>query len=150
MSEHKANIQWQRQNAEFSYENYSRDHQIEFENNQQALASAAPGYKGNPLALNPETLLIGALASCHMLTFLAICAKRGFIVDQYSDQASATLGKNSKGQIAITHCVLRPKVMFSGGKQPDQTELDGLHEKAHKHCFIASSLDPEMHFQVEA
>lgn len=140
MSEHTAALHWSRNDHAFTYDTYSRDHTLTFENGQSSLASSAPDFVGNPEALNPETLLVGALASCHMLTFLAVCAKRGYVVEHYQDQASGLLDKNAAGKMAITRITLRPKVTFSGEKQPDATELAKLHDRAHANCFIANSV----------
>lgn len=144
MSEHTATLAWTRGDAAFTYETYSRDHRLVFENGLETLASSAPAYAGNPEALNPETLLVGALASCHMLTFLAVCAKRGYVVERYEDSASGRLDKNAEGRMAITHITLRPKVVFSGEKLPTAEELKRLHERAHANCFIANSLRAEV------
>ena len=144
MSEHTARLSWSRHGHDFSYDTFSRDHTLEFENGQRSLASSAPAFVGNPEALNPETLLVGALSSCHMLTFLAICAKRGYLVDAYEDAASGLLAKNAEGKMAITRITLRPRVQFSGDKQPDSAELGKLHERAHANCFIGSSIRAEV------
>ncbi|MGL6289106.1 MAG: OsmC family protein [Silanimonas sp.] len=140
MSEHPASLSWSRNGREFTYETYSRDHVLTFENGQKSLASSAPGFVGNPEALNPETLLVGSLSSCHMLTFLAVCAKRGYVVDEYDDDALGKLDKNTEGRMAITEVVLRPRAVFSGDKRPDAAELERLHERAHVNCFIANSV----------
>ena len=140
MSEHTAALRWSRHGRDFSYETFSRDHELTFENGQKTLASSAPAFLGNPEALNPETLLVGSLSSCHMLTFLAICARRGYVVDHYDDAASGLLDKNAEGRMAITRITLRPKVVFSGDKQPNAEELAKLHERAHPNCFIGSSI----------
>ena len=63
MAEHTASVQWTRRGHPFTYDGYSRDHAVAFENGQTALASAAPDYLGNAEALNPETLLLGALVA---------------------------------------------------------------------------------------
>lgn len=144
MSEHTSTLTWSREGRDFTYETYSRDHQLTFENGQQTLASAAPAFAGNPQALNPETLLVGALSSCHMLTFLAVCAKRGYVVDAYQDAAAGVLEKNAEGKMAITRITLRPKAMFSGAKRPDASELEKLHERAHANCFIGTSIRCEV------
>jgi organic hydroperoxide reductase OsmC/OhrA len=144
MSEHTAALSWSRQGREFTYETYSRDHSLTFENGQKSLASSAPGFVGNPEALNPETLLVGSLSSCHMLTFLAVCAKRGYVVEQYDDAASGVLEKNAEGRMAITRITLRPTAVFSGEKQPNADELAKLHERAHANCFIGSSIRAEV------
>ena len=140
MSEHTAALRWSRRDRDFTYETYSRDHELTFENGQKTLASSAPGFVGNPEALNPETLLVGSLSSCHMLTFLAVCAKRGYVVDHYEDAASGLLDKNAEGRMAITRITLRPKAVFSGEKRPGAEELTKLHERAHANCFIGSSI----------
>lgn len=144
MSEHTAALSWSRHGRDFTYETYSRDHTLTFENGQKTLASSAPDFVGNPEALNPETLLVGSLASCHMLTFLAVCAKRGFVVEHYDDNASGVLEKNAEGRMAITRITLRPKAVFGGGKQPTAEELAKLHERAHANCFIAGSIRAEV------
>jgi organic hydroperoxide reductase OsmC/OhrA len=144
MSEHTAALRWSRHGRDFSDETFSRDHELTFENGQKTLASSAPAFLGNPEALNPETLLVGSLSSCHMLTFLAICAKRGYVVDHYDDAASGLLDKNAEGRMAITRITLRPKVVFSGDKQPNAEELAKLHERAHANCFIGSSIRAEV------
>lgn len=144
MTEHTASVRWTRRDHPFTYESYSRDHSVGFENGQVALASAAPDYLGNRDALNPETLLLGALASCHMLTFLAVAAKRGYVVESYSDKATGTLAKNAEGRMAITHCRLQPRIVFSGEKIADDADLARLHAKAHENCFIANSIRTEV------
>ena len=144
MSEHTAALRWSRHGRDFHYESFSRDHELAFENGQKALASSAPAFVGNPEALNPETLLVGSLSSCHMLTFLAICAKRGYVVDHYDDEAAGRLDKNADGKMAITRITLRPKAVFSGAKQPNPEELAKLHERAHANCFIGSSIRTEV------
>lgn len=144
MSEHTAALRWSRHGRDFTYETYSRDHVLTFENGQTSLASSAPGFVGNPEALNPETLLVGSLSSCHMLTFLAVCAKRGHVVEQYDDEASGLLEKNAEGKMAITRITLRPKAVFSGEKTPNAEELAKLHERAHANCFIGTSIRAEV------
>ncbi len=144
MHTHTASLSWSLHGRDFSYETYSRDHTLTFENGQKSLASSAPSFVGNPDALNPETLLVGALLSCHMLTFLAVCSKRGYVVEHYDDAASALLDKNAEGNMAITRITLQPKVVFSGDKQPSAEDIVKLHERAHAHCFIANSIRAEV------
>lgn len=79
-----------------------------------------------------------------MLTFLALAANRGFVVDGYEDPAVGHLEKNASGKLAVTRIELRPRVSFSGEKQPTRADIDRLHEKAHKECFIANSLLAEV------
>ena len=144
MSEHKANIKWARNGADFGYKNYSRDHIWKFDNGVEVPGSAAPAYLGNPQRIDPETAFVAALSSCHMLTFLAVASNKGFVVDSYEDNAVGRLEKNVDGKFAITRVELHPKISYSGDKQPTQTDIDWLHDKAHRECFIANSVTAEI------
>ena len=144
MSEHKATIDWKRETESFSYESYGRDHIVEFDGGVRVPASAAPAYRGNPAHMDPESALVGALSSCHMLTFLAIACKKQFVVDHYRDEAVGFLEKNAKGKLAITRVILRPKITFGGTASPTQEQMTALHERAHAECFIANSVTTEV------
>jgi len=144
MSDHYAEIAWNTAPHAEHPETFSRDHTVTLENGHRLLSSSAPAYFGNAAAANPETLLLASLASCHMLTFLAVAAKRGFTVASYRDRAEGTLGKNAEGRVAIVLCELHPTVEFSGEQQPDQDALQKLHDSAHRNCFIANSLSTEV------
>jgi organic hydroperoxide reductase OsmC/OhrA len=144
MSEHKATIVWARNGADFGYKTYPRDHAWRFDNGIEIPVSAAPAYLGNPDRVDPEGAFVAALASCHMLTFLALASNRGFVVDSYEDGAVGHLGKNANGKMAVVRVDLHPQITFSGAKLPAQTDLDWLHDKAHKECFIANSVNTEV------
>jgi organic hydroperoxide reductase OsmC/OhrA len=144
MSEHKVTLEWKRESEAFTYESYNRDHVLIFESGVQMPASAAPAYRGNPARVNPEDALVAALSSCHMLTFLAVAAKRKFVVDRYSDHAVGFLEKNQKGKLAITRVILRPTITFGGATPPTREEITALHERAHAECFIANSVTTEV------
>ena len=139
MSEHHASIRFTHSAGSFADKSFSRDHQWLFKGDQQLLASSAPAFSGNPNAVDPEDAFTASLASCHMLTFLAVAAVKGFAVSSYSDDAIGTLDKNEHGRMCMVRAVLRPKVEFSG-RQPTNEELHALHERAHKGCFIANSV----------
>jgi organic hydroperoxide reductase OsmC/OhrA len=145
MSEHKANIKWTRGGVDFAYKTYSRDHTWRFDNGVEVPASAAPAYLGNAQRVDPEAAFVAALSSCHMLTFLALASNKGFVVDSYEDSAVGHLEKNAGGKLAITRVELHPKIAYSGAKQPTPADLDWLHDKAHRECFIANSVTTEIH-----
>ena len=140
MAEHKITLEWKRETETFTYDTYNRDHTWSFEGGSKLTASAAPGYRGNPALVNPEEAFVAALSSCHMLTFLAVAAKRKFVVDTYSDHAVGVLEKNATGKLAVTRVILRPSVAFSGSITPTNEQLAALHEEAHRGCFIANSV----------
>ena len=136
MSTHETRLAWALGERAFRYEEYGRDHQV-FLAGKPLDVSAAEAYRGNPQLTNPEDLLIAALSSCHMLSFLAIAQKRGHLVQRYDDRAVGTLGKNAEGHLAMVTCVLHPQVVF--GSPVDRARLDALHAEAHHACFIAQS-----------
>lgn len=148
MSEHKITLEWKRESESFSYESYNRDHEVVFDGGVRVPASAAPAYRGNPAHVNPEEAFVAALSSCHMLTFLAIAAKKRFVVDRYTDHAVGFLEKNPTGKLAITRIVLHPQVVFGGPTLPTQEQIAELHERAHSECFIANSVTTEVTVQA--
>ena len=149
MSEHKTTIQWDRGGKPFTPEGYSRDHEWIFERGQRLTGSAAPAYQGSEHGVDPEEALVVALSSCHMLTLLAIAAKKGWVVDSYADEAVGRLGKNEAGRIALTSVTLRPKIVFAEGSAPDAEGLQRLHHSAHEHCFIANSVKTEVTIEAQ-
>jgi len=139
MSEHHSTIEWARGERAFTYEAYSRDHTARMGAGPPIQLSAAEAFRGNPALANPEDLLVTALSNCHMLTFLAICARKGIVVDRYEDHATGWLERPSGQPMHVTRVVLRPRVTFAG-TPPDGATLAHLHEQAHHGCFIASSV----------
>jgi organic hydroperoxide reductase OsmC/OhrA len=143
MSEHRVDVSWERHGGPFDYESFDRTHTWSFPGGPELRASSAPEYKGSAELPNPEQALAVALSSCHMLTFLSLAARKRLVVERYQDEASAWLGKDADGRLAVTRVVLRPRVEFAGGPPPGEV-LARLHEQAHKHCFIASSVKSEV------
>lgn len=139
MSEHPIQLSWKR-HGDFGYETFDRGHTVRFNGGSTLPVTAAPEFFGKKELANPEEILAAALASCHMLTFLAIAAKSLLTVDSYDDHAVATLEKNSDGIMAVTKILLRPKVVFSGDTRPAAEKLKQLHDKACKYCFIENSI----------
>lgn len=139
MSFHKAKLSWQRTTADFVYETYDRTHAIELESGTHFSASAAADFFGNASLVNPEELLVSALASCHLLTFLAVAAKSRLEVNSYADNATGTLEKNSDGKLAVTHILLRPHIVWNNAA-PSEPKIRELHEKAHRNCLIGNSI----------
>ena len=144
MSKHLASLRWNRGDKPFTYEGYSRDHEWIFEGGQRLTGSAAEAFLGSPEGVDPEEALVVALSSCHMLTLLAIAAKKGWTVESYDDDAEGTLGKNDAGKLSLTRVTLRPRIIFAEGKTPDAEALQRLHHQAHENCFIANSVKTEV------
>ena len=119
MSEHRTLIRWARGDAPFTYETYDRDAPLALRRRRGArrLVRARVPRRRAELP-NPEEALVVALSSCHMLTFLAIAARQRLAVESYEDDAVGHMEKNADGKLAVTRVELRPRVRFSGEKQP--------------------------------
>lgn len=152
MATHTAEIRWSRAASEpFTDNRYSRKHLWRFDGGIEIPASSSPHVVPLPLsateAVDPEEAFVASLSSCHMLWFLSIAAKRGFVVDTYSDPAVGHLEKNAAGKLAMTRVLLRPKVTFAsstGNSAPTPGELVALHHDAHEACFLANSVLTEI------
>lgn len=148
MSEHSATLFWQRDNADFLADRYSRAHRWRFDGGAEIAASSSPHVVPVPLsdpgAVDPEEAFVASLSSCHMLWFLSIARKRGYTVERYCDEAVGRMGKDARGRMAMLEVTLRPQVDFSGDRQPDADQLDALHHAAHESCFIANSVRTEV------
>jgi len=141
MSQHTTNLTWKRGESGFGYKEYPRGHEWVFPRSGQSLkASAAPEYLGDVDRTDPEEAFTAALASCHMLTFLAIASMSGFVVDRYEDEAVGHLEKGENGKPWLARITMNPKIEFSGEKQPSSEDIETLHEKAHHECFLANSV----------
>ena len=152
MSTYSAKISWLRNGQAFTDNRYSRGHAWSFDGGIEVPASSSPLVVPLPMsvtaAVDPEEAFVAALSSCHMLWFLSIAAKRGHVVESYVDDATGVMAKNDAGQLAMTLVTLRPQVVFSGAKLPDDAALDALHHAAHEQCFIAHSVRSEVRIEA--
>lgn len=140
MSQHHTAIQWQRTPYALDEKTYSRNHVAVLNGQQSVNVSASVEFKGDPLCADPEQLLISAVSSCHMLTFLAIAEFQGYRVEGYEDRAVGYLEAVQGEGRSITRIELSPKITFGGDKLPDEAALNRMHAGAHKNCFVAKSL----------
>jgi organic hydroperoxide reductase OsmC/OhrA len=145
MSEHHAGVRWKRTSADFAYDNYNRAHEVVFKHGAIVLpSSSAPAFKGDADRVDPEEAFVSALSSCHMLSLLAICARKRLSLDSYEDEAVGFLEKGKNGRLQITRVVLRPKIRFSSDTSVDSKLLADIHHHAHEECFIANSVTTDV------
>tara|TARA_Y200000002_G_scaffold174199_1_gene143716 strand:- start:107 stop:556 length:450 start_codon:yes stop_codon:yes gene_type:complete len=144
MTKISIDLSWKLGDGKMTPGNYSNQHQIIFTPNIKITGDSAPDWRGNELNSNPEQTLAASLSSCHMMTFLALAAKMNWPVLSYNDNAIATLGKNSKGQMSVTKLELNPIVKFSDKFSVNPDEMKKVQDRAHRYCFIANSLSEEV------
>lgn len=154
MSEYKAKISWQRgENENFCASEYSRAHQWSFDGGAIILASSSPQVVPLPWSVeanvDPEEAFVASLSSCHMLFFLSIAAKRRLVIDEYIDNAIGIMSQDEKGRLSISKVILRPKITFSGDRQPGIEQLEKMHAQSHQQCFIANSVTAEVVTEIQ-
>jgi organic hydroperoxide reductase OsmC/OhrA len=148
MAIHTAEIKWAARESgeDFLKGRFSRAHDVSFDGGIEVPASASPHVVGKwavEAAVDPEEMLVAALSSCHMLSFLHLARLAGFVVRSYEDRAEGLLEAIAPGRQAITKVTLRPKIEWAGAA-PQKEALDRLHHEAHDICFIANSVKTEV------
>ncbi len=146
--EYAAHLQWTGNSGSGTadYRSYRREYRVVMPGKPAVTGSADPHFLGDASLVNPEEMLLSALSACHMLFYLALCAKAGVRVERYEDRSSALLTLDA-GSGAFDHAVLRPVVYIADGSRLEQAQA--LHETAHAHCFIARSVNFPVRFEPE-
>ena len=144
MSEHKATLKWTRGGADFSYQKYPRDHTWSFDGGHTMTGTAAPAYLGNPANVDPEEAFVASIASCHMLTFLWVASRQGFLVESYEDDAVGVMTKNERRVSWVSAVTLHPRIVYGGDTRPSPADERRLHHEAHEQCFIANSVKTQI------
>jgi len=119
------------------YTGYSRRFRVSVDNKPDFSGSADPAFRGEPDLLNPEDLLVASLSSCHMLAYLALCARQGVTVLGYTDEAHGVMTVSPDGGGKFESVTLHPCVTITDPAM--RIRAVDLHERAHALCFIASS-----------
>ena len=122
-----------------TYRGYRRDHLIEAADKPPIVGSSDPAFRGDPRRYNPEELLVASLSSCHMLSYLHLCAVNDVTVLEYHDNASGLMEERPGGSGAFVRVLLKPAVTIAGGS--DRATALALHHEAHGNCFIANSVN---------
>lgn len=152
MSRFSAEITWERGEARFTDNRYSRAHRWRFDGGLEVPASASPEVVPLPLSVaenvDPEEAFVAALSSCHMLFFLSLAAKQGLVVDSYTDRAEGVM-ETVAGRTQVTRVTLNPQVVYAGEAPDLETEAE-LHHKAHELCFLANSVKTQIEVNMGA
>lgn len=103
--------------------------------------SSASLYQGDDSRWNPEDLFGASLATCHLLTYLALTKKAGVDVRRYDDDVKVIL-ESTGGPTRITQIRLAARIEVAKGTDLEKARV--LFEKAHKYCFIGNSITSEV------
>lgn len=121
---------------------YDRSHTVTIAGKPELHLTTDNAAVGDKSKLNPEDLLVTAISSCHMLSYLYVCALEGVVITAYTDHAEGTMIENSSGGGSFKEVTLRPQC-----KVMDSSMLEraiALHHKAHEICYIANSVNFEV------
>ena len=127
------------------YAGYSRQFRATSAGKAAVIGSADPSFRGDKRLLNPEEMLVMALSSCHMLSYLALCALKKIRVLEYTDAATGRMAADRNGG-KFEEVVLHPRVVIAEGD--DLAAARELHEQAHASCYIASSVNFPVHHEA--
>ena len=122
-----------------SYRAYERSYDLSAPGKTTIAGSADATFHGEAAKWNPEEMLLAALSSCHLLSYLHLCADAGITVLTYSDNAEGSMRMNPDGSGHFLSVTLHPVVTIATGQ--DISHADALHHRAHELCFIANSVN---------
>ncbi len=122
-----------------AYDTYTREHVIRIGGKSELRGTADSQFRGDAALHNPEDLLLAALSGCHLLTYLALCARARIDVRSYTDSASGDLLLTPDGGGRFTQVILRPLVVIADAAMLEKAR--SFHDAAHKYCFIANSVN---------
>ncbi len=121
------------------YKAYDRTWDIAVPGKAVVHCSNDPLLGGDPSKMNPEDLLLSALAACHMLWYLHYASEAGVVVTGYSDAPIGVgeIGRGGAGR--FLSATLRPQVTVRAGA--DLAVAEAIHHRIHEVCFIARSVN---------
>lgn len=122
---------------------YDRTHAVDIEGKPSLELTTDNPHVGDRTKLNPEDLLVTAVSSCHMLSYLYLCALEGIVVMAYEDKAHGIMVEESNGGGRFREVTLNPEVVVKNASMIDKA--NELHHRAHEICYIASSVNFPVH-----
>ena len=100
------------------------------------LFSSPKVFSGEDVGLSPEHMFVGAISSCHMLTFLFFLKKADVNLKSFRTDAVGTVEKGSQG-FSFSKVTLTTVATVGAGER-DRT-ISAL-EKGHKYCLVTNSV----------
>ncbi|MES2382009.1 MAG: OsmC family protein [Bacteroidota bacterium] len=121
---------------------YDRSHTVSIEGKPELHLTTDNALVGDKNKLNPEDLLVSAISSCHMLSYLYVCALEGIVIVDYKDNATGIMIEKSSGGGSFKEVILNPVFTVASAEMVDKAIE--LHHKAHEICYIANSVNFEV------
>lgn len=121
------------------YRSYDRTWDVAVPGKAVIHCSNDPALGGDPAKMNPEDLLLSALAACHMLWYLHYASDAGIVVTGYRDRPVGRGESLPSGAGRFLAAELRPEIRVAKGT--DLAAADAIHGRIHEVCFIARSVN---------
>lgn len=121
---------------------YDRSHTVTIAGKPQLFLTTDNAPVGDKNKLNPEDLLVTSVSSCHMLSYLYVCALEGIVITSYEDNATGTMIEHKEGGGNFKEVTLNP--VFTVAEESMKQRAIELHHKAHEICYIANSVNFEV------
>lgn len=121
---------------------YDRSHTVSIEGKPELFLTTDNPAVGDKSKLNPEDLLVTAISSCHMLSYLYVCALEGIVITAYTDHATGIMIEKAGGGGSFKEVTLNP-LCFVADESMIEKAIE-LHHKAHEICYIANSVNFEV------
>ena len=130
-----------------TYRSYDRSYTISINNKADFFGTADPVFRGDVTKHNPEELLVMSLSSCHLLSYLHLCAVNGIVLTEYEDDAKGTMVEDAVKGGYFTEVNLNITMKITDLSKKEKAAE--LHHQANKVCFIANSVNfPVKHHVV--
>ena len=121
---------------------YDRSHTISIKGKPELFLTTDNPAVGDKSKLNPEDLLVSAISSCHMLSYLYVCSLEGVVITSYIDNATGIMFEQAGGGGSFKEITLNP-IFYVADESMVEKAID-LHHKAHEICYIANSVNFEV------
>jgi len=118
---------------------YDRSHTVTIAGKPELHLTTDNPAVGDKSKLNHEDLFVSTIASCHMLSYLYLCALEDIVITAYSDNATGVMIENEKVGGSFKKVILNP-VCEVADESMITIAID-LHHKTHKICYIANSVN---------
>ncbi|GAB4026341.1 OsmC family protein [Spirosoma gilvum] len=142
--EYNVNLDWQ----------YARLGRLSSHDLNETIEVATPPEfpKGMPGVWSPEHLLIAAVSSCFMTTFLAVAENSKLNFEDFSCRAIGVLG-NVDNKLMISEIKLFPSVLLN--HEGDTDKAQRVLQKTEQACLVTNSvksrvtMEPRVHISIQ-
>lgn len=134
-------------NEKGTHHREDRFYEINISGKEKLVGSSDKPFFGDPSLYNPEDLLLSALSSCHMMSYLYVCRKAGIKIISYTDNPIGILEVNQQGTGHFKSVTLKPQVVLENSGMIDLATR--LHTQAGELCFIANSVKFDISHEVK-